>query len=315
MLIAVFLLCLAMVGMVGCGAVGAPLPPLLDIPQAATGLTAVQSGERILISWPVPTLTTEGESVRPQKLGPTQLYRAVLAGLHKEVSQQEFQSAAAEVAKVEPGKLEFADRVDPAWYGHTVVYGLLMTNHRGESAGFSNLAAVAVLETPPAPVIRVNVTETAMVVLWNARGGAAYRVYRDGQPLGAVTGGEFQDQAFEFDREYRYMVRGLAQSGEFSAESVDSNTVIITPLDTFAPKPPQGLRAVAVEGAVDLSWSPSSEADLAGYNVCRGGVKLNQELLVSPTYRDSSPGTSPRYTVKAVDRRGNESGPSEEAVP
>lgn len=320
MVVLVLLLCLAMAG---CGAVGQPLPPLLDIPQPSTGLAAVERGERILLSWPPPSLSTEGVAVRPQRLGPIKLYRLVQAGFET-ATPKGFRAAAVEVAKIEVGKVEYIDRIDPAWYGHTVVYALEMPNRRGESAGLSNLAVVAVLATPPGPEIKARVTELAVVLEWKTQPGAAYRVYRDGQLRATVTpkevAGEYRDSEFEFGREYHYLLRGIAQSGGFSAESEDSNIQVVKPLDVFPPRPPEGVRAVALEGAafqgvVDLSWSPNTEADLAGYNVYRRGTKLNSELLLSPTFRDLSPGAGPRYTVTAVDRRGNESAPSQEAVP
>jgi fibronectin type 3 domain-containing protein len=98
--------------------------------------------------------------------------------------------------------------------------------------------------------------------------------------------------------------------------------------DIFPPDPPQGLQAVsagAVENnsvAIDLSWSPSEESDVSGYNVYRGAggqaaVRVNQELIKTPTYRDRVPieqGVSYTYRVTAVDLRGNESKPSEPAT-
>ena len=66
--------------------------------------------------------------------------------------------------------------------------------------------------------------------------------------------------------------------------------------------------------AVQLSWKPNLEPDLAGYNLFRsenGGPprQLNKDLLVSPTFQDATtrPGTTYSYAVSAVDRKGNES--------
>ncbi len=314
------LVLLLLLSLAGCGAVGEPLPPLLDIPQPAGNLSAAERGERILLSWPRPSLTTEGVAVRPAKLGPAILHRAVLPGLRATVTADEFRAAAAEAAKLDPAAAEYADRVDPSWAGQTVVYALEMRNRRGESAGLSNLAAVPVLQTPPAVELKAKATAAGGLLEWRPQTGASYRVYRDGQLLGIVTAGpdavlQYLDRDSEFGREYHYLVRGLARSEGFSAESADSNLVTITPQDTFPPEPPQGLRAVPVEAAVELSWSPNSEPDLAGYNVYRGGVKVNRELVASPAFRDTAPGPSPRYTVTAVDRRGNESAHSQEITP
>jgi fibronectin type 3 domain-containing protein len=67
-------------------------------------------------------------------------------------------------------------------------------------------------------------------------------------------------------------------------------------------------------------------ADLAGYNVYRSEgdaatmVKLNSDLVKSPSYRDSTveSGKTYTYALSSVDVRGNESQKSEsasEAVP
>jgi fibronectin type 3 domain-containing protein len=80
---------------------------------------------------------------------------------------------------------------------------------------------------------------------------------------------------------------------------------------------------------IDLIWAPVTNADLAGYNVYRSEtngaagekiVKLNSELVKSPSYRDTAVASGKTYTysVSAVDVRGNESQRSEEtseAVP
>jgi fibronectin type 3 domain-containing protein len=69
---------------------------------------------------------------------------------------------------------------------------------------------------------------------------------------------------------------------------------------------------------VDLSWSSNLETDLAGYHVYRSeqegarGQLITTDLLPVPAVRDSSVALGHRYwyTVTAVDRAGNESGPS-----
>jgi fibronectin type 3 domain-containing protein len=71
---------------------------------------------------------------------------------------------------------------------------------------------------------------------------------------------------------------------------------------------------------IDLTWAPNMEADLAGYNVFRwvdGGQpqKLNTQPVQVSSYRDEAvePGKTYRYSVSAVDLRGNESPRSAEA--
>ena len=75
----------------------------------------------------------------------------------------------------------------------------------------------------------------------------------------------------------------------------------------------------AVQHSVDLSWVGSTSS-VAGYNVYRheagsAAVKLSRDQVMTPAYRDGkvAAGKSYSYAVSAVDVRGNESAPSEEA--
>src|SRR5258708_21952660 len=78
--------------MSGCGAVGDPMPPLLDIPQATTALSAVQRGDRVLINWPAPMRTTEGVAPRPARLGPVKIYRMVFPDLKTNASEADLKN-------------------------------------------------------------------------------------------------------------------------------------------------------------------------------------------------------------------------------
>jgi fibronectin type 3 domain-containing protein len=106
--------------------------------------------------------------------------------------------------------------------------------------------------------------------------------------------------------------------------------------DIFPPAVPTGLAAVATTSengagntpqyAIDLSWQPVTDTDLAGYVVYRregdGGWQRISPTgpLVAPAFHDSQvqPGHSYRYAVSAIDQSGNESARSaetEESVP
>jgi len=144
----------------------------------------------------------------------------------------------------------------------------------------------------------------------------------------------YQDTNFEWEKTYDYRVFGVTQvlsrDGKLLAEfeGDDSPPAEIVGHDIFAPDAPQGLQAVSagvVENnfaAIDLSWSPNQEGDLAGYNVYRTSagqqpVRVNKDLVKTPTFRDrvsSVAGTTHIYRVTAVDLRGNESKPSEPAT-
>ena len=121
------------------------------------------------------------------------------------------------------------------------------------------------------------------------------------------------------------MVEGRA----LEMRSASSAPVTATLHDVFPPAVPKGLLAAAFplqqgDGvAVDLVWQPNGETDLAGYNVYRqtqgvdgtaGGssMKMNTVALSVLVFHDASVvrGQGYRYTVTAIDAKGNESAPS-----
>jgi hypothetical protein len=131
----------------------------------------------------------------------------------------------------------------------------------------------------------------------------------------------YQDTTISVSHTYRYVVRSVAQFGADMVESLDSNDAVVSVMDIFPPAAPEDLVAVivpATPGAptyVELSWSISPEADLAGYQVYRSGQpdtpgeRLGDELLSAPTFRDMNVTAGQRYfyRVRAVDHAGNES--------
>jgi hypothetical protein len=144
------------------------------------------------------------------------------------------------------------------------------------------------------------------------------------------------DSSIRFGQVYEYRAQRVARvavegktlelAGELSAP------VRVEALDVFPPAVPTGLAAVATTGengagnAIDLSWQPVTDADLAGYAVYRregdGGWQRISPAgpLVPPAFHDTQvqPGHSYRYAVSSIDQGGHESARSvetEEPVP
>jgi hypothetical protein len=169
-----------------------------------------------------------------------------------------------------------------------------------------------------------------------------YRIYRLAEsgrketiagevPVGTAGPAHFLD-AIEWEKTYLYHVTAVSivtrADSEVQVEGDDTPTVRVVAHDVFPPAVPVGLQAVySGEGQrpfIDLIWAPVASADLAGYNVFRSeangagprtAVKLNSELVKTPSFRDSSviPGKTYIYSISSVDVRGNESAKSEEA--
>jgi hypothetical protein len=159
-------------------------------------------------------------------------------------------------------------------------------------------------------------------------------------PEGRMSDCRALDKEIRFGQTYEYRAQRSARitvdgktlelAGELSAP------VRVEALDIFPPEVPTGLAAVATTGengdappaqnAIDLSWQPVTDADLAGYIVYRReGQAAWQRVspagpLVPPAFPDTQlqPGHTYRYAVSAIDRGGHESARSaetEETVP
>ena len=99
-----------------------------------------------------------------------------------------------------------------------------------------------------------------------------------------------------------------------------SSAVCLVPKDIFPPAAPNGLIAVANDGAISLSWSANTEADFAGYLILRGRASdetlrpLTKVLIMETTHLDTTvqPGASYFYAIVAVDTAvpSNKSEPS-----
>jgi hypothetical protein len=173
-----------------------------------------------------------------------------------------------------------------------------------------------------------------------------YRIYRRDEssaqdaiageiPIEPAGAKHFTDSGFEWEKTFLYRIIAVSvvkrSEGEVAIEGDDSPAVRVVAHDVFPPSVPSGLQAAySGEGQkpfVDLIWAPVTSADLAGYNVYRSDpgnaeaiVKLNSDLVKSPSYRDPDvvSGKTYTYSVSAVDVRGNESQrsePASEAVP
>jgi hypothetical protein len=144
------------------------------------------------------------------------------------------------------------------------------------------------------------------------------------------------DSSIRFGQVYEYRAQRVArvtvEGKTLELASELSAPVRVEARDIFPPAVPTGLAAVATTGdngagnAIDLSWQPVTDPDLAGYAVYRReGDGRWQRIspagpLVSPAFHDAQvqPGHSYRYAVSSINQGGNESARSaetEESVP
>ena len=241
-----------------------------------------------------------------------------------------------------------------------VTYAVEVLNRNARSAGLSNRVHVPAVSTlPPPSDLYAELTGDGAVLTWTSAGQSQnvppgvqyrYRIYRRDESSGkdAIAGEvpvpsiepgpvHFTDSSFEWEKTYLYHITAVSivkrPDSEVQIEGDDTPPVRVIAHDVFPPSVPAGLQAACSgEGQkpfIDLIWAPVTNADLAGYNVFRSetngaevriAVKLNSELVKSPSYRDFAVASGKTYTysVSAVDVRGNESQrsePTSEPVP
>ncbi|HSV94027.1 MAG TPA: hypothetical protein VLH81_13165 [Desulfobacterales bacterium] len=297
---------LATLVLAGCGAIGDLQPPTLDIPLPVTDLRVVERGEKVVIEFTIPELTTEGLALR-------------LARVDLEAG-----SEALDTTGMKPGPVRLEVAAD-RWQGKDVPFRVRLVGRKGRDNGWSEpvvLRVVAPLATPSG--LKAEAVPSGVKLTWDGSADVSYRVRRNGEIVTTATGREWVDSAARFGEKYEYSLQAAVVSGPVRAESEISPAVAITPEDRFPPAVPKGLTSMVASSSIELAWEPCGESDLGGYSVYRasGGQEFRRvaERVAAPSYsdRDVKPSVIYRYTVSSVDLSGNESersAPVEAALP
>ncbi|MFZ0958547.1 MAG: hypothetical protein WAN60_19555 [Candidatus Sulfotelmatobacter sp.] len=198
--------------LVGCAAMGPPRPPSLQLPKPPTDLRAVRKGDKVVLTWTVPALTTDHQAAR--SLGATRICRGsgpVLKECGTAVG--EASPVASTAASPDSGRAIrpmphgpgsksnggqkvaasytdnlFSGSVRPETFGFAT-YAVEVLNANGRGAALSNSVRVPLAQTLPAPAdFRAQVTGQGVVLSWRRAGlpGVSnpnpvsyfYRVYR-----------------------------------------------------------------------------------------------------------------------------------------
>jgi hypothetical protein len=334
--------------MIGCGTPGAPLPPSLSLPTPVVNLSSIRIANSVRLTWSMPTRTTDKVVLRHPI--PVRVCRAIESGPCAEIASLTFKpGGAGEYADALPGNLTQGP-------GRLLRYEVALRNHAGKSAGPSN-SAYSAAGTGPAALTGLTgqVRRDGVLLSWHPatepEQSILFRIERlqlttaDQAPKSAlapvapaaaqtlevqskdgVDPGHAVDASALFNQQYRYVlerVATLALGGQsVEMQGPPSDAVVISTTDIFPPAVPQGLVAVAdaAAGAIDLSWSPDSDSDLAAYQVYRRDIHtdLPPQLISSvgteTSFRDTGaqPGHAYAYSVSAIDQTGNPSARSPE---
>lgn len=337
--------------LLSCGKRRPPEPPIERVPQRTELLSGVQRGNNVILSWPAPRRNAPDASV--QSIRRVDVYRvAERPGDPLPLTEDEFASRSTLIGSVTYEQIErggetltYTDSLtltEPVRLRYAVRY----VNASGQRAAFSNFLLIEPASTvsqPPTLAEVSNPTENTVRVRWTAPRAnvdnstpvnlLGYNIYRTdasqneiGQtPLNPspVNASEFNDQTFKFGEEYVYVVRAVSLgTGGAQVESLNSNSLSITPRDTFAPSAPTGLSANASPQRISLFFAANPERDVVGYNIFRSTDpnlpkdqwrKLTRTPTDRTTYADDAveAGTTYYYYVVAIDAAGNASPASE----
>jgi hypothetical protein len=336
--------------LIGCGAPAAPEPPSLNLPVPVPNLSAVRTGDSVHLAWTMPTRTTDRVALRHPLTA--QICRAIESGLCANLTSLTLAPGVAGTYTdaLPPDLVHSPDRL--------LRYEVAVRNHAGKSAGPSNPAYSAAGAIPAELTgLAGQMGRDGVVLTWKPVADAgrtvAFRIERlqltapapeevrrsplapssppatqtlvvhprDGEDPGHAI-----DTSVLLNQRYRYVMERVVML-DLSGKSVEvkgapSEAIEVSTKDIFAPAVPQGLVAVAdtAAGAIDLSWSPDTDADLAAYRVYRRDLQEESpaqriaSVNVETSFRDTEvkPEHTYAYSVSAIDQSDNESKPSPE---
>ena len=329
----------------GCGTPGVPLPPSLNLPNPVTDLAAERTGNQVTLTWTTPKRNTDRLVMKDS---------VAVWVCRKERSGNCVDTGGGALLLVPGDAGKFTETLPADLASGTprkLSYYVELKNRNGRSAGLSN-GAIVLAGAPPAPLtgMTAEVRKTGVVLRWTPDSeDVAVRLRRKlltppqakpqqqglltppPEPLeqnllvegGSKTGSAI-DKDIRLGQTYEYRAQRVSRvASEGKTLELDgelSEPVRVEARDVFPPAVPTGLTSVPIAGgngeepAIDLSWQPNTEADIAGYFVYRREgngewLRVSPEMLVGPAFHDQhvEPGHTYSYAVSAVDQGGHES--------
>ena len=192
----------------GCGYVGDPLPPALNIPVAITDLRGLEYGDKVLVEFSPPKLTTEGLPLKSPRI---ELY------IGPSVNPFSYDKWAAGATKFDvPEAISTISDERPVrpWVGKEITIGIRVLGPKGRPSAWSNLVTFTAGEPLQTPAdLKTETVSRGVAVTWH---GSAphYRIYRaegDGMPerFNETDAPEYLDETTQYGTSYHSMVQAL----------------------------------------------------------------------------------------------------------
>lgn len=285
----------------GCGNIGEPLYPSLNIPVRIADLRAVEHGNFLIVDFTIPAITTDGVAVKN------------IQSVELRVGDKE-----VKVNRTQPGPVHVTAPVE-GLLGRDAIVHARVINSKGRASEWSNAVTIAIVPpvAPPSQLRAEGVLE-GVKLTWSAPGSKHFRIFRrapeekDSSQIGESDAPAYIDKTPAYGHTYVYSVQavnGTAESDATAAQAFESK-------DIFPPAVPSGLTISPGVNTVELAWDRNTEPDFKGYRVYRsaGDAPFERiaDMIEGPSFSDKNveAGKHYRYTVSAVDQLGNESQPS-----
>ena len=189
----------------------------------------------------------------------------------------------------------------------TYCYAVTAIRKGAESEKSENASGISDRVAPGAPQnVEVSLGSTGIVVSWQAPGSgetpSSYVIYRNGAKIKTVAASVTSISDYPpAGGAYEYVVASVDEVGnESQSTSVTVNLTVgaVENLQAF----------VNIGEHPQLSWT-SSDPSIVGYNVYRGGIKLNSSPLTETSFEDTTyaGASAVEYSITAVNGSGDES--------
>ncbi len=313
----------------GCGRKGDPLPPILQVPETTTDLSAIQVQDTVRLAWSYPALTRAGANLTD--LQRIEVWRMEVppgqeGAPNEDLRRQLMLSRGAVVTRLEGPTLEEATRGSSLIYydalpsgsgeGSPPTYWYAVRSRRadGTASALSNIVAVKPSQVPPAVTgLKAEPGPDGIALTWDAQDGAKYVVDRR-RPSeaeftmvsGLIDTAEFTDATAVQGDTWVYAVRAMV-GGVVGPRSAPLE---VPYPDVYAPAPVKGLVCLPEPARVRLSWDPVGEPDVVVRVLRRMGdgewVVVAAAASSNELVDTSPPAGELVYAVTAVDVHGNE---------
>lgn len=344
----------------GCGMPGAPLPPTLNLAVPVNDLAAIRAGNGVSLTFTMPKRNTDKLLLKGNQQARICRKEGATGTCATVTNLQLAPEAPGSFSEILPAALASGAARELSYFvevrnrnGRSAGPSNAAMVLAGEApAAVTGLQAevrkqgvllhwnpTAVEQSPAAIRLHRKLLTTATVkVNANQKGPFApppepveLTLLVDVDAAGGHSPAKALDKDIRFGETYEYRAQRVSRvnvGGQMQElDGPLSAPVQVEARDVFPPAVPAGLVAVAIIGengaepAIDLSWQPDTEPDLAGYIVYRregdgGWQRISPALpVVGPAFHDAhvQPGHSYAYAVSAIDQGGHESDRSVQA--